>query len=126
MTHGKTNREIVRHNGRFYLVGGTEGKNRSKSGVWDICSYESLRPVDSSSQSGNFLSRLQIEYNSLPEFLAVSRGAQINPGGRQVAARGEGMGVRKFGLHFVRFMPDHDRPSESPRLQPKRYHPRCW
>lgn len=84
----------MRHNGRSYLVGGTEGKNRSKLGVWDICSYESLRPIDSSSQSGNFLSRLQIEYNSFPEFLAVSRGAQIKSGGRQVrrqvAARGRG------------------------------------
>lgn len=58
MTLGDTNRRSVRHNGRCHLAGGIDGKNRSKSGVWNICSYKSLCPVDSSSQSGNFLSRL--------------------------------------------------------------------
>lgn len=48
---------------RFYLVGGIEFENRSNSGVWNICSYESLRPVDSSSQSGNFLSRLNTTHS---------------------------------------------------------------
>lgn len=126
MTRGKTSRGIARHNGRFYLVGGTEGKNRSKSGVWDICSYESLRPIDSSSQSGNFLSRLQIEYNSFPEFSCSVARCAGKLGRASGCGKGEGMGVRKFGLHLIRFMPDHDRPSKSPRLQSQRYHPRCW
>lgn len=48
---------------KIYLVGRIEVKSRSKSGVWNICSYESLRPIDSSSQSGNFLSRLNTTHS---------------------------------------------------------------
>jgi hypothetical protein len=82
----------MRHNGRWLLNRRDCGRNRSKSGVWNIRSYESLRPVDSSSQSGNFLSRLNT-YNSFPKSL-------LQP--LQDCGEGRMMDIDKFGSPLLK------------------------
>lgn len=96
---------------RFYLGGGIEFENRSNSGVWNICSYESLRPIDSSSQSGNFLSRLNTTHSL--KFLSVSRGVQII-GADVRLQQGVEDDCRQIWSPLGRFTLDQDRLSESP------------
>lgn len=61
---------------KIYLVGRIQVKNRSNSGARNLCYYESLRPIDSSSQSGNFLGRLNTTH-SLINLLSLPRAVRI-------------------------------------------------
>lgn len=79
-------------------MGRIDDKNRSTPGVRDICSYEWLRPIDSSSQSGNFLK--QIEYNPSPNYLDMLRDAQTTASQALCRGKGRKMGIGKFGPHL--------------------------